>query len=125
MGSKVVCARVSRAAENASVSSTRGAQRLRARPMKSSREVRNPSGARSEARKPMAFACLSRARTARRWLEYSSSANSRLYWVCPRSASGWLRTHSRYGTTLIGRARSERFSNVIVQSSAAIVGPGQ
>ena len=44
IGSKVGCAAVSRGSENASVSRTRDVQRLRARPMKSIREVRKPSG---------------------------------------------------------------------------------
>ena len=60
---------VSPGSENASVSSTRGVQRLRARPMKSIRDVRKPSGAASEARRPMAFACLSQASTACRPLD--------------------------------------------------------
>jgi hypothetical protein len=93
IGSKVGCASVSRASENSIVSSTRGDQRLRARPMKSTRDVRNPSGATSAARTPMALECLSQARTACRAPTYSISANSRLYWVCPRSASGRLSTH--------------------------------
>ena len=57
----------------------------------------------SAASRPMAFECLSQASTACSPLTYSISANSRLYWVWPRSASGRLRTHSRYGTTLIDR----------------------
>ena len=64
IGSKVGWASVSPGSENASVSRTRGVQRLRARPMKSTREVRNPSGITSAARMPSAFECLSQARTA-------------------------------------------------------------
>ena len=100
IGSKVGCASVSRASKKSRVSSARGVARLRARPMKSTRAERKPSGATSAARTPIAFECLSQARTAWRPATYSTSAKRRLYCVWPRSASGRLSTHSRYGHDL-------------------------
>ena len=64
IGSNVGWAAVSCGRQNAKVSSARGLQMLRARPMKSTREVRNPSGAMSAARMPRALECLSQASTA-------------------------------------------------------------
>ena len=96
---------------------------LRPRPMKSIREVRNPPGVASEARTPIALACSSQASTAWSPWAYSISANRRLYWVWPRSASGLFRTHSRYGTSLTCRAASVRFSTVMSQTSAGSPGP--
>ena len=95
MGSKVGWASVSWWSVKSRLSRARACQRLRARPMKSIREVRKPSGVASAARTPIALACLSQARTAWSPWAYSISANRRLYWVWPRSASGLLRTHSR------------------------------
>ena len=58
IGSMVGCAGVSTAFENARVSSTRGVQMPRARPMKSIREERKPSGDWSVASTPMRLGVL-------------------------------------------------------------------
>ena len=50
----------------------------------------------SAAINPIARERLSQARMACSGSTYSISANRRWYWVCPRSASGRLSSHSRY-----------------------------